>query len=329
MKIFVTRNIPTSKLHWLNGGGREVVVSPYDRPLSASELLEMGAGSDILLTLLTDKITAEVADAIGPQLRMISNYAVGYDNIDVEAMTKRGIVVTNTPCDEVNESVAELTWCLMMSLARRVVEADQATRQGAYKGWEPSVFLGHTFIGKTLGIVGMGRIGSMVARRAQGFQMKVLYYNRSRDQKAESELGVEYAESLESLLSQSDFVSLNVPLTKETHHLINYDTIYKMKKGAILVNTARGSVVHEQALVDALRQGHLGGAGLDVFENEPNINPELVAMENVILTPHIASATYEAREKMGELAVVAINDFLEGKMPSNIVNKQVWDKRKS
>lgn len=327
MKIFVTRNIPTSKLSWLQGGGREVVISPYDRPLTASELLELGAGADVLLTLLTDKITGNVVDAIGPQLKIISNYAVGYDNIDVSEMTKRGIVVTNTPCEEVNQSVAELAWSLIMALARRVVEADQATRQGAYKGWEPGVFLGHTLVGKTLGIVGMGRIGGMVAKRAKGFEMRVLYFNRSRDEKAEADIGVEYAE-LDKLLSESDFVSLNVPLTNETRHLMNHERIFKMKKGAVLVNTARGPVVYEQALVDALRQGHLGGAGLDVFENEPNIHPELVAMENVILTPHIASATYEAREKMGEMAVVAINEFLEGRMPTNIVNKEVWEKRK-
>lgn len=327
MKIFVTRNIPTSKLNWLQGGGREVVISPYDRPLTAYELLELGAGADVLLTLLTDRITGDVVDAIGPQLKIVSNYAVGYDNIDVPEMTKRGIVVTNTPCEEVNQSVAELAWSLIMALARRVVEADQATRQGAYKGWEPGVFLGHTLVGKTLGIVGMGRIGGMVAKRAKGFEMRVLYFNRSRDEKAEADIGVEYAE-IDKLLSESDFVSLNVPLTNETRHLMDYERIFKMKKGAVLVNTARGPVVYEQALVDALRQGHLGGAGLDVFENEPNIHPELVAMENVILTPHIASATYEAREKMGEMAVVAINEFLEGRMPANIVNKEVWDKRR-
>jgi glyoxylate reductase len=328
MKIFVTRNVPTTKLPWLEGEGREVVISPFDRPLTAAELIEMGQGSDALLTLLTDHINGEVVDAIGPQLKIVSNYAVGFDNIVVPELTSRGIVVTNTPCDEVNESVAELAWSLMMSLARRVVEADQATRQGAYKGWEPGVFLGHTFVGKTLGIVGMGRIGAMVARRAKGFQMKVLYFNRSRDEKAEAELGVEYAD-MEKLLAESDFISLNVPLTDETRHMINHDTIAKMKKGVILVNTARGPVIYEQALVDALREGHIGGAGLDVFENEPNINPELVAMENVILTPHIASATFEARERMGELAVVAINDVFEGKMPGNIVNKDVWAKRRS
>lgn len=328
MKIFVTRRLPTSKLDWLQGDGREVVISPFDRPLTAEELLEMGAGSDVLLTLLTDKINGEVVDAIGPQLKIVSNYAVGFDNIVVPELTERGIVVTNTPCDEVNESVAELAWALMMSLARRVVESDQSTRQGAYKGWEPGIFLGHTFVGKTLGIIGMGRIGAMVARRARGFNMRVLYFNRSRDEKAEAELGVEYA-TLDQLLTESDFVSLNVPLTDDTRHMINHDTIAKMKKGVILVNTARGPVVYEQALVDALREGHLGGAGLDVFENEPNINPELVAMENVILTPHIASATYEAREKMGEMAVVAINETLEGKMPGNIVNKEVWGSRRS
>jgi len=276
---------------------------------------------------LTDKIDGEVVDAIGPQLKIVSNYAVGFDNINVKELSDRGILATNTPSDEVNESVAEHTWALMMSLARRVVESDEAVRRGAYKGWEPGIFLGNNLIGKTLGVIGLGRIGTMVARRAAGFKMQVLYNKREPDPEVEKELGIKFA-SLDDLLAQSDFISLHVPLTEETRHMINKDTLAKMKEGAYFINTARGPIVHEQALVDALRDGPLGGAGLDVFENEPNINPELIGMENVILTPHTASATWEARNKMGDQAVNAILTTLAGDKPENLVEPEVWDKRR-
>ena len=328
MKIFVTRQIPGDALKGFENSGHDVKVSEHDRPLKADELLEQGAGVDALLTLLTDKINAEVIDAIGPQLKIISNYAVGFDNINIPDATSKGVVVTNTPSDEVNESVAEHAWAVMLALTRRVVEADQATRQGAYKGWEPAIFLGRNMVGKTVGIIGLGRIGGMVAKRAAGFGVKVLYNKHSRDEEAERELGIEFAE-LPDLLANSDFVTLHVPLTKDTHHMINKDTLSKMKKGAILVNTARGPVVDEQELVDALRAGHLGGAALDVFENEPNINPELIGMENVILTPHTASATWEARDKMGEQAVAAVLNTLSGKKPENLVNPDVWPARRT
>jgi glyoxylate reductase len=327
MKVFVTRSIPGTALDKLKNSGHEVTISDYDRPATAEELLEKGKGVDALLTLLTDKIDGEVIDAIGPQLKVVSNYAVGFDNINVPEATERGVVVANTPSDEVNEAVAEHSWALMLALARRVVEADEATRRGAYKGWEPGIFLGINMVGKTLGIVGLGNIGSMTARRAKGWNMRVLYNKRSRDEEAERELGVEFAD-LDRLYAESDFISLHVPLTDETHHMINKNAFAKMKKGVILVNTARGPIVNEQDLVDALRDGKLRGAGLDVFDNEPNINPELIAMENVVTTPHIASATWEAREKMGYMAVDTILDVLSRVKPGNIVNEEVWDKRR-
>jgi glyoxylate reductase len=327
MKVFVTRKIPAKALDDLVNSGHEVEVSQFDRILTAQELIEKSKDHDALLTLLTDKITKEVLDQLGDNIKIISNYAVGFDNIDIAAATEKGIVVTNTPCDEVNESVAEMTWALMLALARRVVEADQVTRQGAYKGWEPAIFLGQLLRGKTLGIVGMGRIGGMVARRAKGFEMRVLYNNRSRDEKAEQETGAEFVE-MDRLLSESDFVSIHVPLTDETRGMINSEKFSKMKHGIILINTARGPIVKEQDLVEALRDGKLGGAGLDVYENEPIINPELVGMENVIMTPHIASATHEAREAMGRLAVDAILGTFNDQMPQNIVNKDVWEKRR-
>lgn len=327
MKVFVSRKIPGDHLDKLKIEGNDVTVSEFNRPLTPAELVDKVKGADAILSLLSDRIDGDLIDAAGPQLKIVSNYAVGFDNVDVKALTDRGVPITNTPSDEVNESVAEHTWALLLALARRIVEADEATRHGAYKGWEPDIFLGHNVVGKNLGIIGLGRIGSMVARRAQGYNMTVLYNKREPDPKAEAELGVKFV-SLDELYAQSDFVSLHVPLTDETRHMVNKDAFAKMKKGAFLVNTARGPVVDERDLVDALRDGTLGGAALDVFDNEPNIAPELYDAPNVITTPHIASATWEARNKMGEQAVSAILDTLSGKKPENLVNPEVWEKRR-
>lgn len=326
-KIFVTRKIPGDHLDKLKSSGHEVTVSEFNRPLTGAELVEKVKGADAILSLLTDRIDGDLVDACGPQLKIVSNYAVGFDNVDVKALTDRGIVVTNTPSDEVNESVAEHTWALILALARRVIEADEATRQGAYKGWEPDIFLGTNVIGKTLGIVGLGRIGSMVARRASGYKMNMLYTKREPDPAAEKELGVKFV-SMDELLSQSDFVTLHVPLTDDTRHMINKDAFAKMKRGSFLVNTARGPVVDERDLVEALRTAQLSGAALDVFDNEPNIAPELINAPNVITTPHIASATWEARNAMGEMAVSAIIDLFSNNKPENLVNPEVWDTKR-
>lgn len=310
MKIFITKQIPGDYIEKLKNVGYE---------LSGS--LE---GADAVLTLLTDRVDGDFMDLVGPQLKVISNYAVGFDNIDVKAATDRGIVVTNTPCDEVNEAVAEHTWALVLSLARRIVESDEFVRnqgyfagKGGYKGWEPDLFLGTNLIGKTLGIIGLGRIGSMVERRAQGYNMRLLYYKHGDSQ-----------EIFDNLLAESDFITLHVPLTNETRHMIDKNAFARMKKGAFLVNTARGPVVSEPDLVEALKAGQLAGVALDVFDNEPNISQELKDMPNVILTPHIASATWEARNKMGELAIAAILDTFSGQIPQNIVNKEVWPTRR-
>lgn len=326
-KIYVTRKIPGDSLEKLKIAGNDVTISDVNRPLTPEELLAGIKGVDAVLSLLTDKIDGDVMDAAGPQLKIISNYAVGFDNVDTDAATKRGIIVCNTPSDEVNESVAEHTWALTLALARRIIEADEAARAGAYKGWEPDIFLGTNVIGKTLGIIGLGRIGSMVARRAQGYKMTLLYNKREPDPAAEQELGVKFV-SLDELLKESDFVTLHVPLTDETRHMINKETLAKMKTGAFLINTSRGPVVDERDLVDAIRSGHLGGAALDVFDNEPNIAPELIEAPNVITTPHIASATWEARNKMGEQAVAAIIDTLSGTKPQNMVDEKVWEVRR-
>lgn len=326
-KIFVTRRVPGKALEKLSASDNEVKIAPLDRPLTQQELLDGLTGVDAVLSLLTDKINGDVIDAAGPQLKIISNYAVGFDNINISEATDRGVVVLNTPSEAVNEAVAELTWTLILGLTRRVVEADEATRRGAYKGWEPDLFLGPSLKGKTLGIVGLGRIGTMVAKRALGFGVKVVYNKRTPDPEVEKELGISFL-SLDDLLSTADIVTLHCPLTEETCGMVDAEYLTKMKKGAILVNTARGPIIKEDALVASLRSGHLGGAGLDVYENEPNVHPELVGMENVILTPHIASATYEAREDMCELAVSGLLSTMAGTMPPNIVNKEVWEKRR-
>lgn len=325
-KIFVTRKIPGDHVEKLKSSF-EVEVSEDDRALTQTELLEKSKGVDGLLCLLTDRIDADLMDAIGPQLKIISNYAVGFDNIDIKAATDRGIIVTNTPSDEVNEAVAEHTWALTLALSRRIVEADEAIRKGKYKGWEPDNFLGTSLIGKTLGIIGLGRIGSMVARRAKGYNMKVLYNKHEPDPEAEKELGIEFS-SLDNLLSSADIVSLHVPLTDQTRYMMDSASLEKMKKGSFLVNTARGPIIREKALVEALKTGHLAGVGLDVFENEPNIDPELIARQNVVLTPHIASATVEARNKMGEMAVQAILGFFNNTKPQSIVNPEIWERRR-
>jgi len=330
MKIFVTRKIPGDSLEKLKVEGNEVIISEFDRPLTQEELLEKSSGVDALLSLLTDRIDADLMDAIGPQLKIISNYAVGFDNVDVKAAGDRGIIVTNTPSDEVNEAVAEHTWALLLALARKIVESDEFIRQegyfagkGGYRGWEPNLFVGPSIKSRTLGIVGLGRIGSMVAARAKGYSMSVLYNKHEPDPKAEAEMGIKFA-SLDELFSQSDFISLHVPLTDETRGMINKETLSKMKQGSYLVNTARGPVVDESDLIEALKSGKLSGAGLDVFESEPQISTELIAMPNVIMTPHIASATLEARQKMGEQAVAAILDTMNGIKPQNMVDEKVW-----
>lgn len=327
MKIFVTRKIPGDHLKKLSDAGHEVSVSEFDRPLKQEELVDKVKGMDALLTLLTDRIDGDLMDATGPQLKIISNYAVGFDNVDLIAATDRGIIVTNTPCDEVNEAVCDHTWALLLNLTRRINEADKATREGAYKGWEPDIFLGHNLAGKILGVVGLGRIGTMVAAKAKAFNMNVLYNKREPDPGAEKE-GLKFSK-LDDLFANADFISLHVPLTDETRHMINKTTLSKFKKGSFLINTARGPVVLEKDLIEALREGRIAGAGIDVFDNEPNLNPELIGLANVILTPHIASATYEARDKMGELAVAAILDIAGSKKPQNLANSDVWDKRRT
>jgi len=327
MRVYITRKVPGESIEILKQKGYEVIQNEFDRPVTEEELITNVKGVDAILSLLTEKIDGDLMDLAGPNLKVISNYAVGFDNINIDDATKRGIVVTNTPCDEVNEAVAEHTWALILSLARRIVEADESIRRGSYSGWDPGTFLGTSLKGKTLGIVGLGRIGSMVARRAVGYEMNLLYTQRNKDEEKEKELGIQY-ESLDNLLAKSDFITLHVPLTDETRGMINKESLSKMKKGSYIVNTARGEIIREDDLVEALKSGQIKGAALDVFENEPKVHPELIGMENVVLTPHIGSATYEVRNKMCDMAFNAIIEVLEGKKPNNIVNLNAWENRR-
>lgn len=320
--VYVSRPIPDAGLDLLRAHCDVVVKSDPDRLPSEAELIDGVKGKDALLSLLTEKITDKVMDA-APKLKVISNYAVGFNNIDIEAATERGIVVTNTP-GVLTEATADFTWALLMAVARRVVESDRYTRAGHFQAWGPLLFLGHDIYGKTIGIIGMGRIGEAVARRAQGFQMNILYNSRTRkDKTTESELGATYT-SVDQLLRQSDFVVLTTPLTPETTHLISVKQLEAMKPTAFLINTARGPVVDEQALVNALQHKAIAGAGLDVYENEPALSSGLADLDNVVLAPHIASATFNTRHKMATMAAQNIVDVLKGVRPRHIVNPEVW-----
>ena len=325
-KVFVTRKILEEGLNMLRER-YDVEVSDYDGVIPREMLLEKVKGVDALLSLLTDKIDAEVMDAAGPNLKIIANYAVGYNNIDVEEATKRCIMVTNTP-GVLTETTADFAWTLLMAIARRIVEADKFVREGKFRGWEPMLLLGTDVFGATLGIVGFGRIGQAMARRALGFNMRVLYYDNSKvDEQIEKELKATFVD-LPTLLKESDFVTLHVPLTKQTHHLIGEKELKMMKKDAYLINTARGPVVDEKALVKALKEGWIKGAALDVFENEPEIEPELLKLDNVVLAPHIASASYATRSKMSVMVAENIIKALSGEVPPNLVNPEVLQKKK-
>ncbi len=322
-KVFLTRRIPQPGLDLL-GKECKVKVNPYDRVLTKGEILEEIKEIDGLLPLLTDTIDAEVMNQ-GKNLKIVSNYAVGYNNIDVEAATKRGIMVTNTP-GVLTNTTADLTWALLMSVARRIREADQFTRQGKFRGWVPMLFLGADVHHSTLGIIGLGRIGQAMAKRAKGFEMRILYTDVIRtSEQVEKELGAKFT-SLSNLLKQSDFVTIHAPLLPETYHLISKEKLKLMKKSSFLINAARGPLVDEKALVTALREGWIAGAALDVYEDEPGLAPGLSELDNVVIVPHIGSASIPTRTKMAVMAATNIIAGLKGEIPSNLVNKKVLGK---
>ncbi len=292
------------------------VLLPDTEIMPRDQLLSLLPQADALVLLLSQRVGAREMDR-APALKILSNYAVGYDNIDVAEATRRGILVTNTP-DVLTETTADLAWALLMATARRIVEADRFVREGRFDGWKPSLFLGRDIWGKTLGIVGLGRIGQAMARRARGFGMTVLASRRGRKQSDLARLV-----DLDELLAESDFLSIHCPLTEQTRHLIGAQQLATMKPGAIIVNTARGPVVDEEALIDALEAGHIAGAGLDVYEQEPTIPERLLRLENVVLAPHIGSASHDTREAMAAMAVEAVRDHLEGRPVAHPVNPEV------
>jgi len=317
-KVFVARPIPEDGILLLRKRGFDVEVNPEDRVLPKEELKEKVAGCDAVLSLLTDKIDGEVLDAAGRQLKIVANYAVGYDNIDVKAATERKVFVSNTP-GVLTEAVAEHTFALLLAAAKRIVEADSFTRAGKFKRWEPLGFLGPQIWGKTIGIIGLGRIGSFVAQIARGgFNMEILYHDVKRNEEFEMRFSATYHE-LPALLKKSDFVTLHVPLIPATHHLISAKELGMMKPTAILINTSRGPVVDERALVEGLKAKKIVGAGIDVYEHEPQLTPGLADLPNIVMTPHTASATHEARGAMSRIAAENIIAALEGKQPPNLV----------
>lgn len=310
-KVFVTRRIPEAGIKLLQEAGLEVEVSDLDGVLPRQQLLQKVKGVDAILSLLTDKMNAEVMEAAGPQLKIIANYAVGIDNIDLKDAAARHVIITNTP-EVLTESVAEHAIALMFAIARRIVEADQYMRDGKYVGWQPLLFLGNDLLGKTLGLVGLGRIGAAVAKRMHdGFEMNIIYYDVKRNEELEKQYHLTYVD-LETLLKKADFVSVHVPLLPGTRHLIGETQLKAMKKTAYLINTSRGPVIDEKALVEALKTGEIKGAGLDVYEEEPKMAPGLAELPNTVLTPHTASATEETRAAMSELEAKNIIAVLEG-----------------
>lgn len=325
-KVFVTREIPDEGIKMLKKASNvKLEIFEHDKKIPRAELKRRVKGADIILSILTEQMDAEIMDAAGPQLKMIANYAVGFNNIDLDAAKLRGITVTNAPNEQGVESVAEHTIALMFALAKRIVETDKFTRAGKYKSWGPQLLLGTDLWGKTIGIIGSGQIGSGVVHRLHdGFNMKIVYTDIKKNPKLERETGAKY-HSMAQLLKQSDFVSLHVPLLPSTRHLIGAKELKMMKKTAFLINTARGPVVDEKALVRSLMRGEIAGAGLDVYECEPmidcdpNDNLDLRTLPNVVLTPHTASATLETRQVMSRIAAQNILSFVRGKIPPNKV----------
>jgi glyoxylate reductase len=317
MKVLVTARMPAEVLSLI---GQEHQVESYDAdpPMDRQQLLQSIADKDGLLCTITDRIDTEVL-ASAPALKVIANYGVGFEHLDIAGATLRGIPVTNTP-GVLTEATAELAWALILATARRVVAGDKRVREGQFQYWAPLLFLGQEVSGKTLGIIGMGRIGKAVARRAAGFSMRVIYHSRTRlEPREEQELRASFA-PLETLLREADFVTLHVPLTPQTRHLIGSRELELMKLSAYLINTARGPVVDEAALVAALGRGRIRGAGLDVYEGEPELSPGLADLENVVLLPHLGSATLETRTRMALMATQNLLAGLRGDLPPNCLN---------
>lgn len=321
-KVYISRKIPPDAVQIVQAAADVREWDREDLPVPRDVLLRETAGVDGLLSLLTDRVDDELM-AAAPRLKVVSNFAVGYDNIDVAAATRRRIVVTNTP-EVLTETVADFAFCLLLAAARRLVEADAYTRAGHWKTWEPLLLAGQDLYRATLGLVGLGRIGSAVARRAKGFAMRILYYDPYRREDLERDLGIEYRPHLDDVLREADFVSVHVPLSDATRHLLGRDQFAMMKRSAVFVNTSRGPVVDQQALAEALASGEIYAAGVDVFEREPvPADDPLLKLANVIVAPHIASASIPTRIRMATLAAENLVAVLQGQTPPNPVNPEV------
>lgn len=322
-RVFITRQIPEAGIQLLKDKGYEVDINPDDRVLSKDEIISSlkSKAYDAVLCLLTDKIDRDIFEAAGQQCKIFANYAVGYDNLDLTAAKELNIILTNTP-GVLTETVAEHTFALMLAIAHRIPESDKFTRAGLYKGWGPMLLLGTDVSAKTLGIIGLGRIGIRVAQHAvKGFDMKAVYYDVNRNEEFEKDYGAQFV-SLEDLLKNADFVSIHVPLLPSTTHLLGEAQFRLMKRSAYLINTSRGPVIDEAALVEALREKVIKGAALDVYEFEPKLTAGLEQLDNVVLTPHTASATEETRSKMAVIAAQNVIAALEGQVPPNLINNK-------
>ncbi len=320
-QVFITREIPAVGAQRLAAAGLAVRVNPLQRPLSPDELAAYVADCDGLIPMLAEKVDAVLLNKC-PRLKAVANYAVGFNNIDLAECTRRGVGVSNTP-GVLTNATAELAWALLFAAARQVVRGDNDLRAGLWDGWGPMHMLGASISGRTLGVVGAGRIGERFALMSRGFNMPVLYASRRPNPVLDRELSARRV-PLEELLKEADFVSLHVPLTPETQRLIGARELAAMKPSAILINTARGAVVDEPALIEALAAGRIGGAGLDVYESEPHVPQELLGLKNVVLLPHVGSATVEAREAMAGMAAENIIEMLAGRRPPNALNPEVW-----
>jgi len=312
MKVFITRELPEIAFELLRKSKITFDYYKKDLPISRKLLLQKIKNCEALISLLTEKIDKEVIDQM-PSCKIIANYAVGYNNIDITYAKKKNIIVTNTP-DVLTESTADLTIALLLACARRLIEGESLLRKGNFKGWKPKLLLGTELKDKTFGILGAGRIGSAAARRAKAFGTKIIYVDTKKNSKLEKETGA-HKVSLQHLLKNSDILSVHLSLNIKTHHYLNYERLIQLKRNSILINTTRGEIIDEKSLIRILKQNRLMAVGLDVFENEPNLNPELLNFPNVLVLPHLGSATREARDGMAELAARNVINVLKGKPP--------------
>lgn len=320
-KVVVTRKLP-DPIETRMAELFDVSLNLSDVPMDADALKAAMAEADVLVPTVTDDISAEVIAAAGENMKLIANFGAGVNHIDVKAANDAGLAVTNTP-GVLTEDTADLTMALLLSVPRRLFEGEKILRAGDWSGWTPTFLMGRRIQGKRLGIIGMGRIGRAVARRARAFNMAVHYHNRSQlPADIEADLEATYWADLDQMLSRMDFVSVNCPLTEETHHLLNRERMKKLQPHAVIINTARGEIIDETALADLLEVGRISGAGLDVFEAEPEINPKLLELDNVVLLPHMGSATVEARTGMGEKVLINIQTFTDGHRPPDRVLPQ-------